>query len=73
MKAAVQTRYGRPDVVRIVEVEKPTPQDNEVLVKVHATTVNRRKDDWPLTPLPAARDFLGSGVKLIPGRLLLTT
>ena len=41
MKAAVHTRYGPPDVVRISEVDKPAVKDNQVLVKVHATTVNR--------------------------------
>jgi NADPH:quinone reductase-like Zn-dependent oxidoreductase len=41
MKAAVHTGYGPPDVVRIADVEKPAAKANEVLVKVHATTVNR--------------------------------
>jgi NADPH:quinone reductase-like Zn-dependent oxidoreductase len=41
MRAAVRTSYGPPDVVRIGQVDKPTPRDNQVLVKVHATTVNR--------------------------------
>jgi NADPH:quinone reductase-like Zn-dependent oxidoreductase len=41
MRAAVRTSYGPPDVVRIVEVGKPAPKDNQVLVRVHATTVNR--------------------------------
>ena len=41
MQAAVQTRYGPPDVVQILEVDKPTIGDNELLVQVHATTVNR--------------------------------
>ncbi len=41
MRAVVYTRYGAPDVLRVVEVERPTPENDEVLIKVHATTVNR--------------------------------
>jgi NADPH:quinone reductase-like Zn-dependent oxidoreductase len=41
MRAAVRTSYGPPDVVRVAEVDTPAVRDNEVLVKVHATTVNR--------------------------------
>lgn len=41
MKAAVATRYGSPDVVHVAEVPRPSPQADELLVRVHATTVNR--------------------------------
>ncbi|MFC4116779.1 NAD(P)-dependent alcohol dehydrogenase [Nonomuraea zeae] len=41
MKAAVRARYGPPDVVSVSEVARPSARDGELLVKVHATTVNR--------------------------------
>jgi NADPH:quinone reductase-like Zn-dependent oxidoreductase len=46
MKAAVYTRYGPPEVIRIADVEKPVPKDNEVLIKVRAASVNPM--DWRL-------------------------
>ena len=46
MRAAVDTRYGPPDVLEIKDVEQPVPRDSEVLVRVRATTVWRmRKAD----------------------------
>ena len=41
MQAVTRSRYGPPELLSIKEVEKPTPNANEVLIRVYATTVNR--------------------------------
>jgi NADPH:quinone reductase-like Zn-dependent oxidoreductase len=42
MRAVVYDRYGPPDVLRLEDVERPVPKEDEVLIRIHATTVNRK-------------------------------
>jgi NADPH:quinone reductase-like Zn-dependent oxidoreductase len=58
MKAALITRYGSPDVIRIAEVAKPTPEPGEILIRVHATSVNRT-DSGELAPFLPLRLVFG--------------
>ena len=60
MKAVVWTRYGSPDVLQQQDLERPTPKDNEVLVKVHAASINSW--DWELLD-GRARINLGGRLK----------
>ncbi|MGB5894499.1 MAG: NAD(P)-dependent alcohol dehydrogenase [Ignavibacteriaceae bacterium] len=61
MKAIVYHKYGSPDVLHLEEVEKPTPRDNEVLIKVHAASVNY--SDWAFVRgKPFLVRLIGSGL-----------
>jgi NADPH:quinone reductase-like Zn-dependent oxidoreductase len=62
MKAAYFTQYGSPEVLSVREVEKPTPKENEVLVRVGATTVNRT-DCANLTAKPFIMRFFNGLMK----------
>jgi NADPH:quinone reductase-like Zn-dependent oxidoreductase len=55
MKAVVYSEYGSPDVLRISEVEKPVPLDNEVLIRTYATTVST--GDWRARSLQMPAGF----------------
>jgi len=68
MKAIVRTKYGSPDVLELKEVERPTPKDNEVLVKVRAASVN--KADLYFLRGPLIVRLVGGGL-LKPKRKIL--
>jgi NADPH:quinone reductase-like Zn-dependent oxidoreductase len=61
MKAVVYTKYGSPDVLQLKDVEKPAPKENEVLIKIHAASVNAY--DWHLLTADIFLvRFMGGGV-----------
>ena len=63
MKAIVCTKYGSPDVLQLQDVAKAAPKDDEVLIKIHAASINAR--DWRMM---RAKPFF---IRLMPGGLFL--
>ena len=59
MRAVVHDRYVPPDVLRIEHVERPVPKDDEVLVRIRATTVNRTDTGFRSAEFFVARFFTG--------------
>ena len=70
MKAIVYTEYGSPDVLQLKEVEKPTPKEDEALVKIHAASINAAdleimRGNWSARfggPLKPKHNILGSDI-----------
>ena len=59
MRAVVYERYGPPDVLRLEEVERPVPEDDQVLVRIHATTVTRTDSGLRSAEFFISRFFTG--------------
>lgn len=59
MNAAIYTEYGGPDVVRLADIPKPVPAKNELLVRVHASTVNRTDTGFRTAEYVISRLFSG--------------
>jgi NADPH:quinone reductase-like Zn-dependent oxidoreductase len=59
VKAVVYDRYGPPDVLRLEDVDRPIPKDDEMLIRIHATAVNRTDCGWRSARPFFTRVFLG--------------